>query len=86
MLGPLSQCSTCTRMRSWMVTGQPTASCEAFPGGIPDAVWTNSFDHRQAVPGDHGLRWESNGQPFPDWALPEKTDSATEDEDEYAAA
>ena len=87
MLGPLSQCSTCTRMRSWIQTGQPTASCEAFPGGISDAVWTNTFDHRQEVPGDHGLRWESNGQPYPDWALPERTDDADlEPDGEYTAA
>jgi hypothetical protein len=86
MLGPLSQCSTCTRMRSWIETGQRTSSCEAFPGGIPDAVWTNTLDHRQPVPGDHGLRWESDGQPFPGWALPETADSAPDDEDEYAAA
>jgi len=89
MLGPLSQCVTCTRMLSWMVTGQPAASCEAFPGGIPDAVWTNTYDHRQEMPGDHGLRWESNGQPFPDWALAEQDDSADtapDDEDEYAGA
>lgn len=84
MLGPTSQCATCARMRSW-TAGGATASCEAFPGGIPDAVWTNTYDHRQEVPGDHGVRWESNGQPFPEWALPETADSPDE-EDEYAAA
>lgn len=86
MLGPLSQCNTCSRMRSWIETGQLTASCEAFPGGILDAVWTNTLDHRKDLPGDHGLRWESNGQPFPEWALPETTDTAPDDEDAYAAA
>lgn len=87
MLGPLSQCATCARMRSWLASGMATASCEAFPGGIPDAVWTGSYDHRQEVPGDHGLRWESNGQPFPEWALADPDDGAdAPDEDEYAAA
>lgn len=75
MLGPLSQCDTCARLRSWKSTGQPTASCEAFPGGIPDAVWTNTYDHRQEVAGDQGVRWESNGQPFPDWALADQDDA-----------
>lgn len=89
MLGPLSQCDTCARMRSWRSAGQATASCEAFPNGIPDAVWTNTFDHRQEVPGDHGIRWESNGQPFPDWALADQDDApdtAPGDEDDYAVA
>lgn len=85
MLGPLSQCATCARMRPWTDSGGPTATCEAFPGGIPDAVWTNTYDHRKEVAGDHGVRWESNGQPFPEWAMPEAVDS-TDDEDEYAAA
>lgn len=87
MLGPLSQCTTCARLRPWYATGQPTASCEAFPGGIPDAVWTNSSDHRQEIPGDHGLRWEPNGnESFPEWALPETEDADPDDDHEYAAA
>ena len=67
--GPVSQCSTCTHFRSPFsrpdgdFTGGPF--CAAFPGGIPESVLRNQLDHRQPVPGDHGVRWTSNGAPFP---------------------
>lgn len=70
-IGPTSQCSTCARFRSPFdrpdMSG-PT-SCEAFPDGIPEPVFFNGFDHRQPIEGDHGVRWESNGEPYPEWAL-----------------
>lgn len=72
-VGPTSQCATCTRLRSPFsrtdgdLSGGPF--CEAFPGGIPDVVYENGVDHRQPVDGDRGIRWESNGDAFPDWAL-----------------
>jgi 2'-5' RNA ligase len=79
-----SQCTpTCARYRSPLsaeaaaegVTTRP--SCEAFPGGIPDDIWTNRFDHRKAHDGDGGLRWASrDGQAFPAYALAMSTDAA----------
>lgn len=70
-----SQCAgVCKHFRSplsrpdgdW--SGGPT--CAAFPDGIPDLVFRNMLDHRQPIAGDRGIRWESNGEPYPDWALP----------------
>lgn len=65
MIGPMSQCGTCTRFRSPLHTGADKPSCAAFPDGIPADVLRTVVDHRQQVEGDHGLRWESNGLPFP---------------------
>lgn len=71
--GPQSQCSTCVHFRSrfdFPIGQRPDGpTCAAFPDGIPVTVRRNGVDHRQAVDGDHGVRWESNGEPFPAWAL-----------------
>jgi hypothetical protein len=32
-------------------------------------VFRNGVDHRKPVTGDHDLRWESAGEPFPEWAF-----------------
>jgi hypothetical protein len=67
-----SQCDTCRRFRSAFLGPSPydaAPTCEAFPAGIPDAVYNNAVDHRQPVSGDHGVRWESNGAPFPEYAM-----------------
>lgn len=69
MIGPMSQCGACSRFRSPLLTGDDRATCEAFPDGIPDDVFRNVEDHRRPVDGDRGLRWESNGKPFPSQAF-----------------
>lgn len=73
-IGPTSQCSTCRHYRSpfsredgnW--DGGPF--CDAFPDSIPDEILTNRLDHRQPLPGDHGVQWEADGDAeFPEYAL-----------------
>lgn len=71
-----AQCvPSCARYRSpfsaeGMAAGREEPFCAAFPDGIPAAIWTNEFDHRQPHDGDHGLRWESNeGAAFPAYTL-----------------
>jgi hypothetical protein len=36
----------------------PGSRCKAFPGGIPGDILTSKVDHRNAFPGDNGLRFE----------------------------
>lgn len=49
-------CEACTRRRvpdeGWGYV------CDAFPDGIPDAIYQGGFDHRRPYPGDHGIRFE----------------------------
>lgn len=72
-IGPRSQCDTCTRFRSPFspenTAGLKGPFCAAFPAGIPDKVFYMGVDHRQPVQGDHGLRWKSNGDPYPERSL-----------------
>lgn len=63
------QCLTCAR---W--DGAGTKSCEAYPTQIPDEIWDGNVDHRDPYKGDHGLQWQSAGQPFPAWVLVRKGD------------
>ena len=37
-------------------------TCDVFPGGIPDDIYWNRFDHRRPHGGDHGVRYEQ-GEP-----------------------
>lgn len=69
--GPQSQCSTCAHFRSPLDSDNldGDASCDAFPGGIPDEVYGNVLDHREPIPGDHGIRWSSDGSDFPEYAF-----------------
>jgi hypothetical protein len=75
-IGPRSQCDTCARYRS-PFSDENTRDldgpfCAAFPDGIPTRVVLNGLDHRQPITGDHGLRWLSDGDDFPEYAfLPE---------------
>lgn len=70
---PRSQCSTCTHLRSPFSRADGDYSggpfCAAFPDGIPSEVLTNRVDHRQPIPGDHGVRWTSDGREYPEYAL-----------------
>jgi hypothetical protein len=35
-------------------------ACDAFPEGIPRAIWAEGDDHKKPHPGDHGIRYELN--------------------------
>lgn len=62
-----SQCGLCTRFR---VDSEDRFVCDAFPSGIPEAIFGNRFDHRDAYVGDNGLRFD----PFP-FVEPDRLDS-----------
>src|SRR5262245_37799855 len=69
------QCVTCARFRSPFDADDPMAAplqtCDAYPDGIPDAIWWNTVDHREAQDGDHGLQWApiADGVEFPEFVL-----------------
>lgn len=33
-------------------------TCDAYPNGIPDAIWESRVDHRQPYTGDGGIHFE----------------------------
>jgi len=71
----IAQCLTCERWRSPLDEPAPPApdaapACDAYPAGIPDPIWWNHADHRQAQQGDQGLQWASrDGATFPAYVL-----------------
>ena len=48
-----TQCAFCKHYRA-----EPGKTCDAFPTGIPDAIWLGEHDHRSAYPGDHNIHLE----------------------------
>ena len=72
-IGPESQCASCVHYVSPFdrdeagLNAGPT--CAAFPEGISVQVFMNGLDHRQPIDGDHGVRWETDGDEFPEWAF-----------------
>ncbi len=52
-------CLNCRHYQEDEEGGTPT--CEAFPGGIPDAILRDGFDHRQPYPHDGGIMFEPDG-------------------------
>jgi hypothetical protein len=80
--GPTSQCSHCQRVRGPFSEGAPEGLdgpwCAAFPTGIPKDVYDNTRDHRQPLPGDHGLQWLAKpGYTYPRIIIPGVSINAT---------
>ena len=48
-------CIDCRYFRFALSESTPT--CDAFPEGIPDEIWSNDIEHDHPIPGDHGLRF-----------------------------
>lgn len=42
--------------------------CEAFPGGIPQAIIENERDHREPYQGDDGVRFDADSDTGRDYA------------------
>jgi 2'-5' RNA ligase len=71
-----SQCATCERFTSTFARGHGPdgtyslpSNCAAYPDGIPEEIYQNLLDHRDPLPGDHGLQWVTNGLAFPVYAM-----------------
>ena len=61
-LWPLSPvCNGCRHFRDWRL-GERIGFCDAFPKGIPRAIWQGEHDHRTPFPGDQGIRFEPPGE------------------------
>ena len=58
-------CFSCVHLRAEDMT------CPAFPDGIPAAIMQSEHDHRQAYPGDGGIRYERRPNADPE-TLPER--------------
>ena len=49
---PSNVCCFCSRLRS-----ADERTCDAFPDGIPRAIWSGKDRHTQPVAGDQGLQF-----------------------------
>jgi hypothetical protein len=53
MIGEKPLCMACKRLHN----NPEAVTCDAFPEGIPVAILVGGFNHREAHPGDNGLRF-----------------------------
>jgi hypothetical protein len=55
----ISLCSLCKhKHRDSLTFRKSFPTCDAFPNGLPEAVRKNRIDHRKALAGDNGIRFE----------------------------
>ena len=47
------QCISCKHFDLLM------GNCPAFPGGIPDEIFSDEISHREPYPGDHDIQFEA---------------------------
>lgn len=70
MIGIESQCYSCAHFvvgpGGGRDGGNTGPTCSAFPSGVPESLLGNEADHRLPYPGDGGVRWTSDGHPFPE--------------------
>lgn len=52
------QVTFCTLCSRYSTNEADVPVCEAFPYGIPEEISRGGFDHRQAAPDDHGIRFD----------------------------
>ena len=50
------QCNQCRYLEP------KTATCSAFPDGIPKEILFNRKDHQNTYPGDYGIRFEEKNR------------------------
>jgi hypothetical protein len=63
-VGGPSLCPGCARLRPEDAPyGPQRGTCDAFPDGIPVAIWAGGHDHRLPFPGDGGVRFEPAAGP-----------------------
>lgn len=53
---PMPVCLTCKHFHGGSAF---PVTCEAYPKGIPEAIWAGGFDHRQPYSGDNGVQYEA---------------------------
>jgi hypothetical protein len=49
-------CATCARFNR---DDESRETCDAFPDGIPEEIFSGQNDHRRPYPGDKGLTWKA---------------------------
>ncbi len=53
-IGPEPSCTTCKHFS----IREGKLRCEAFPKGIPDAIFLGGVDHKKPYKGDNGIQYE----------------------------
>lgn len=60
MIVPTPVCMRCIHL----LPIAPFMKCKAFPDGIPEEILLDGNQHQEAVPGDHGFRFEASPYPY----------------------
>ena len=66
-IGTVPICESCAHLRP--ADSGVGLVCTAYPDGIPDGIYLDGFDHRQAFDGDGGVRWQQADSPDADELL-----------------
>ncbi len=59
MKAPKASCYDCVHFR-----GATGGRCDAFPGQIPEKIWTGKFHHVEPFSGDRGIQFEPKASEF----------------------